>query len=598
MVSPTRRMWLAMSAQRRELSLAGIIGMLASVCAVALLGTSAWLISTAAEMPPVLTLTVAAVMVRAFALGRAIFRYVERLVGHDAAFRGLSGLRESVYSRLEQLAPVGLVRFARGDLLNRLVADVDAALDLPLRVVLPWVQAALVSAATVAFCMWLSPSAGLLIGVLVVIALTIAPWVVGRLAMRAEQHMAPTRGVLSSAVVTSVSANADLLANDQTQAATSSTEQVDHSLTALTRRSALALGFGGGLSVALQGVAVVGALALAIPRVVDGSLSPVWLAVIALVPLALFEVTGTLPAAALALERVRGSADRLAAVEDQPDPVKTPEHPKAVPSGSSRLDVVGLSASWAPEQLTTIRDITFSVISGQRVWIVGPSGAGKSTLATVLLGFLDYQGSARINGVDLCETGDALHDHVGLLAQRSHVFDTTISQNISLGRVPPDDPRIAAAAEAAQLTTLISTAPDGLETLVGTFGTSVSGGEAQRIALARLLLDPPGLLVLDEPTEHLDAQTAAALAATIHTAAAGAAMIVITHRLREIPDDEHVLVMQRGTISARGTSAELAVGDSWFAERLREEREEADMAELIAGLPSGIAVPHERRDGP
>ena len=139
-----------MSSHRRELAGAGILGAIASLSAVALLGTSAWLISTAAEMPPVLTLTVAAVMVRFLALSRALFRYAERLVGHDAAFRGLTELRVVVYSSLERLAPTGLSAFGRGDLLARLVADVDAALDLPLRVILPWLQAVLVAAATVA----------------------------------------------------------------------------------------------------------------------------------------------------------------------------------------------------------------------------------------------------------------------------------------------------------------------------------------------------------------------------------------------------------------------------------------------------------------
>ena len=322
--SPTRRMWTAMGTERRELALAGIVGMLASLSAVALLGTSAWLISRAAEAPPVLTLTVAAVMVRAFALGRAVLRYVDRLIGHDAAFRGLTALRVAVYDRLEVLAPVGLARFARGDLLNRLVADVDAALDLPLRVVLPWVQAALVSAATVAFCVWLVPDAGIVIGIVAVIALTLSPIAVARLAAGVERAVAPTRAVLSERVVIALDASPDLLVYGRVPDAQRSIDDVDASLTSLARRSAFALGFGGGTTTFLQGIAVVGALTLSIPRVVDGPLEPVWLAVIALVPLALFEVTGVLPSAALALNRVRGSADRLAAVEDQPDPVTRP----------------------------------------------------------------------------------------------------------------------------------------------------------------------------------------------------------------------------------------------------------------------------------
>ena len=178
---PVRMLWRSMSSHRVELGGAGILGALASISAVALLGTSAWLIATAAEMPPVLTLTVAAVMVRFLALSRALFRYAERLVGHDAAFRGLTELRVVVYSSLERLAPTGLSAFGRGDLLARLVADVDAALDLPLRVVLPWAQAVLVAAGTVAFLGWLLPVSGVVIGVLSVIALALTPWLVARI---------------------------------------------------------------------------------------------------------------------------------------------------------------------------------------------------------------------------------------------------------------------------------------------------------------------------------------------------------------------------------------------------------------------------------
>ena len=595
-MSPTRRMWTAMGAERRELSLAGFVGMLASVSAVALLGTSAWLIATAASAPPVLTLTVAAVMVRAFALGRAVFRYLERLIGHDAAFRGLTGLRVTVYDRLEQLAPVGLARFSRGDLLTRLVADVDAALDLPLRVVLPWLQAVLTAAVTIAVCVWLVPSAGLLIGLLAVVAITAAPWLVGSLAARAERTVAPTRAMLAEAVVEAFGATGDILANGGVATASASVHRIDDSLTALARRSAVALGLGGGVTTVVQGAAVVGALVLAIPQVADGSIEPVWLAVIALVPLALFEVTGTLPAAALALNRVRGSARRLAAVEDQPDPVRQPAHPRTIPNGPTAVEVRELAASWSRDgEDVAVHDISFTVAPGERLWIVGPSGAGKSTIAAVLLGFLDYRGSARCNGVEIRDAeGDEVRRTVSLLAQRSHVFDTTIGQNIALGRVPADDLRVMDSARSAQLDLSPQTFPDGLDTTVGSFGATVSGGEAQRIALARLLLDPRPVLVLDEPTEHLDAATAAALGETLRQATVGSTTIVITHRVSEIPSTEQVLVVRDGTVESYARMDEAARRSPWLAERLADEQADADMAALIRDLEPGVARPTGR----
>ncbi len=590
MVSPVRRMWRGMAEQRGELVLAGLAGLLASTAVVALLGTSAWLISRAAEAPPVLTLTVAAVMVRAFALGRAVFRYLERILGHDAAFRGLTSLRVTVFDRMERLAPVGLARFARGDMLTRLVGDVDAALDLPLRIVLPWVQAAIVAAGAVAFCLWLVPGAGALIAVVALLGLTLVPWAVGALAARAERRIAPAKAELSAAVVASLESTADLVAYDRVAAATAHVSGLDRTLTALSRRSAAALGVGGGVTVALQGIAVVGALVLAIPSVTSGRLAPVWLAVIALLPLALFEVIGTLPASALALQRLRGSAERVAALELAPDPVPEPLHPRAVPSGFAGLELRGVSAGWLGER-TVLHDVHLRVEPGEHVAIVGPSGAGKSTLVAVLCGFLAYQGSYALNGVEAAEAdGDALREVIGVLAQQAHVFDTTIVENIRLGRREVTDERAWQALEQAQFADAVRAMPRGLDTAVGAFGTAISGGEGQRLALARFLVDPRPVLILDEPTEHLDPRTAASLAATLEQASAGLTRIEVTHRLRTLPDDIRVVVLVDGRIAADGRVGELARQPGWFADRLADEQREHDLLALIDRLPVGRGV--------
>ena len=188
---PLRRIAAAMSTQRKRLSGAALLGFVASASAVALLATSGWLISFAAEMPPVLALGVAAVLVRAFALSRSVFRYAERLLGHDSAFRALTTLRVAIYQRLELLAPVGLARFSRGDLLARLVADIDTAMDLPLRVILPWAQAVLVSLATVAFVLWLDIGAGIAIAMALAIGVLVVPALIAAIARRAQARLGP-----------------------------------------------------------------------------------------------------------------------------------------------------------------------------------------------------------------------------------------------------------------------------------------------------------------------------------------------------------------------------------------------------------------------
>ena len=591
MVSPVRSLWQAMSAQRRLLGLAALLGAIASLSAVALLGTSGWLISTAAEMPPVLTLTVAAVMVRFLALSRAIFRYGERLVGHDAAFRGLTGLRVTVYTNLERLAPTGLAAFGRGDLLTRLVADVDAALDLPLRVVLPWVQAVLVAGVTVVFLGWLLPVTGIAIGVLAVFALAATPWIVARTARGAEQRMAPAKAEMSSAVVRALDATPEITAFGATAAATARVHRLDDGLTALSARESFALGLGGGIGILVQGAAVTAALVLAIPAVIDGRIAPVWLAVVALLPLALFDVLAGLPASALAYQRLRGSAVRIREVETAPSPVVEPAEPVALPDEFTGLELVDLSARWIAEA-AAIDGINLRVLPGSRVAIVGPSGSGKSTLASVLMGFLPYSGSLRLSGVQVRDAdGDALRQQVGMLSQQAHIFDTSIADNVRLGDPDATDDAVAAALGQAQLREWVTSLPHGAETTVGSFGVAVSGGERQRIALARLLLARRPVVILDEPTEHLDGPTADALAATMSAALQDATVLLITHRLIGLEGVDRIVELQGGRIVAQGSHDDLLALGGWYAQQWRLESERADMSVLVPSLPIGRGVP-------
>jgi ATP-binding cassette, subfamily C, bacterial CydCD len=590
--SPVRTMWQGMSGQKWELAGAGVIGALASLSAVALLGVSAWLIATAAEMPPVLTLSVAAVMVRFLALSRAIFRYVERLVGHDSAFRGLAQLRVVVYRSLERLAPTGLAAFGRGDLLARLVADVDAALDLPLRVILPWAQAALVSIGTVVFMVWLLPAAGLLVGLLSAAALVLVPWLVSRTSKAAQERMAPAQAELSSAVVRALDATPEINAFGAVDAVDARVALLDGNLTRLNARESFTLGLGSGVGVVVQGAAVTAALLVAVPAVFDGRIEPVWLAVIALLPLALFDVLGTLPSAALAYQRLAGSAARISAVESTPSPVTAWPDPVPVPSAFAGLRLRDVSASWRPDQPHTVSGIDLDVEPGGRVAVVGPSGAGKSTLAAVLMGFLPYSGSVRLSGVEVREAdGDDVRRHVGMLTQLAHIFDTTIADNVRIGDPQATDEQVRQALDTAQLGAWIDRLPSGVDTTVGSFGVAISGGERQRVALARLLLSDHPFVILDEPTEHLDGPTADALSRTLAEALSGSTLLVITHRLIGLEDYDRIVQLAGGRVAAQGTHAELMAMDGWYAQQFRLESERQDMAQLLPSLPIGRGVP-------
>jgi thiol reductant ABC exporter CydC subunit len=589
-MSPVRALWKAMPAQRSELALAAVVGFLASASAIALLGTSAWLISRAAEMPPVLTLSVAAVMVRAFALGRAVFRYLERILGHDAAFRGLSQLRVSLYESLEAITPNGLARFTRGDLISRLGADVDTAVDLPLRIVLPWAQAVLVSLGTVAFLVWLLPAAGVVIGVVVLLALTVMPWLVGRTAAKAEERLAPGKAALANAALASLNASPDLLVLGADHRALAAIRARDESVTALGRRESVALGLSGGSGTLFQAFAVIAALLIAIPAVSDGRLPAVMLAVAALLPLALFDVLQTLPGSALAFHRLRGAASRLAEIHEA-SAVESAQV-TGLPGEFTGLVVDEVRARWSGADVDALAGVSLHIAPGERIAIVGPSGSGKSTLATVLMGFLDYDGSVVTCGHEIrALNGDDLRERIGMMEQSSHVFDTTIAANLRLGRLDSSDAEVWAALEEAQLAEWVRTLPLGLDTEVGSFGTRLSGGQQQRLALARLLLAQREIVILDEPTEHLDAQTAEQLDLTLLAATARRTAILITHRLTGLESADRIYVLDRGRVIEHGSHEELMRGDGWYSVNRQRQDDQRSMAELITSLPAGIGVP-------
>ncbi len=254
---------------------------------------------------------------------------------------GSPGCAWSCTPRSSGWRPTGLAAFGRGDLLTRLVADVDSALDLPLRVILPWAQAILVAAATVGFLAWLLPVAGVMVGVLSVVAVAVTPWLIARLARSAEERMAPAKAELSSAVVRALDATSEITAFGAGPAAAARIHDLDDDLTRLSARESFALGFGGGIGVLVQGAAVAAALVIAVPAVTSGQIEPVMLAVVALLPLALFDVLSGLPSSALAYQRLRGSAVRIQEVETAPTPVPAPAVPVPVPDGFTGLNVRG-----------------------------------------------------------------------------------------------------------------------------------------------------------------------------------------------------------------------------------------------------------------
>ncbi|QHC64850.1 thiol reductant ABC exporter subunit CydC [Rathayibacter festucae] len=508
-------------------------GLLSSASVVALLACSAWLIVRAAEQPPILFLSMAVVGVRAFALSRALFRYLERLSGHDAAFRVLAELRAGVYDRLVPVAPDGLGRVRRGDLVSRVVADVDAQQDVPLRIVQPLVVSAVVSAAAVVGVWLLLPAMGAVLLGLLVLAFVGGALGSGLVSARADRELAPLRGELAERLNLLVTRLDVLIAFDAADAAIADVAQAEAALTRAARRRAASTGLAAAVLALCSGGAVWAGLALGIPAIAE--LGGPALGVLALVPLAVFEVAAAAPLAVQSARSALSSAQRLADLDAQAASPALATDADIDPSAAVPLgrDIVlrDLSVSWPGAETPALRDVSLELRAGERILVTGGSGSGKTTLAHALVRFLDHTGSYRIGGVEARTLPQAeLRRLVGLVEQQPYLFDDTIRQNLLFARPEADDAVLTAVLERVGLASWTA-ARGGLDARVGERGSLVSGGQAQRLALARALLADFDVLVLDEPTASVDAPVADALLADLLHAASGRMVVLIAHRV-------------------------------------------------------------------
>ncbi|WP_405711205.1 thiol reductant ABC exporter subunit CydD [Streptomyces xanthophaeus] len=571
---PLRRVRAVAKAWQGRFRLGLLLGALAVGCSVGLMAVSGWLISRASEQPPVLYLMVAVTATRAFGMGRAVFRYAERLVSHDAVLRMLADLRVAVYRRLERIAPAGLREHRRGDLLARLVADADALQDYWLRWLLPLGTAVLVGTGSVAFTTWLLPEAGAVLAAGLLAAGVGVPLVSGACARRAERRLAPARGELATRVADLLSGTAELTVAGALQDRKNRARQSDGVLTGIAARGAAATGLGSGLSALVCGLTVVASAAVAAGAVHEGRLSGVAMAVAVLTPLAAFESVAGLPLAVQYRQRVRRSAERVYEVIDAPVPVAEPEAPQPLPAEAFPLRLTGLSARHPGQERDALHGLDLTLEAGRRLAVVGPSGSGKTTLAQVLLRFLDpSEGAYTLGGTDArLLDGDDVRTVVGLCAQDAHLFDSSVRENLRLARTGASEEQLRDALAAARLLEWADGLPDGLDTLVGEHGERISGGQRQRLALARALLADFPVLVLDEPAEHLDLATADALTADLLAATEGRTTVLITHRLAGLEAVDEVLVLDHGTVVQRGAYEELVATEGPLRRLLDRER--------------------------
>ena len=532
-----------------------VLGILAATAALAasvgLAATAAWLIARASQQPPVLTLAVAVAAVQLFGTSRPVFRYLGRLLTHDAAFRVVADLRSKVYARLIDLAPARLGRRHRGEVLTGLVSDVDAIQDLELRIVEPAAVAALVSAISVSLSAVVFPSAGAVLAAGLVVAGIVAPVTAAAALRHASAALAPTRAALSAAVVDLLQGAPDLMAAGAMKRQLELVDQRDAELTRLARRAAWATGVGAGLAVLAAGATVWGTAVVATPAVHQGHLSGVLLAVLVLVPLSAFEALAPLPQAAVLIDGVRSAAARLFGLLDEQPAVSDPVVPAPFPQAPYSISLRGAAARWEPDGPLILSGLNLTLTPGDHVAVTGASGSGKSTLAALVLRFLDPadRDTAFLNGVDICDlAADDIRRVIGYVAGDAHIFASNLRENLRLARPDATDADLVTVLRQVRLGAWYDRLPSGLETLLGERGALISGGERRRIALARALLADQLVLVLDEPTEGLDVPTATAIMDELLDIMVGRTVLLLTHRCEGLARMDRVYQLVDGRL--------------------------------------------------
>ena len=542
-----------------RVALSVLLGALTIGSSVALMGTSAWLISEAALHPSIAVLEVAIVGVRFFGITRGVFRYLERLVSHDVTFRLLSRLRVWFYEKLEPLAPARLMEYRAGDLLARIVGDVETLENFYVRVVSPPLTAILVALGVSIFLASFDPRLVLVFLVFFLSLGLFLPILSQIFSRHSGTQIINLRADLHVRVVDGIQGMADLLAYGRAENRLDEIAVNGKSYGNAQRRMAQVTGFYSGLSALLTNLGLWSILVFAIPQVTAGKLDGAMLASLGLLTLASFEAVTPLPLAAQMWNATREAARRLFDVVDARPAVEDHVQRAINDNTTSNIELSDLSFTYPSQPESVLQHISFELKSGRSIAIVGPSGAGKSTLANLLLRFWEYSsGEIRLDGESLNGyTQDEVRARIGFVSQNTYFFNTSIFENLRFARRHVTRDEVESAARLAQIHDFILSLPKGYDTLIGEQGTRLSGGERQRLAIARAILKDAPILILDEPTANLDPLTEKRVLETLFGLMKNKTSLLITHRLVGLENVDEILVMNHGQIVERGAQAQL-----------------------------------------
>lgn len=572
-----------------RIGLAVLLGVLMVASNIGLLGMAAYLIAASALKPLLVLLTLPIYVVQLAGIARAATRYAERLTGHNLTFRLLARLRTQVYHRLARLAPGQLGAYRSGDLLARLVADVDEIQHVYLRMVGPFLVAGLIALLTSGLFALFSPLLAWTALAFLVVAGVGLPLLAGRLSRGLGERQLTARGELNAQLVDGIQGVQDVLAFGQEREFQGRIARLDDMLARVQRHMATIGALEAGLEDLVTSLAVWAILLLAIPLISAHHIGGIYLAFLALVMLASFEAVQPLGSGLQFLGHALAAGRRLFAVLDSTSQVTDPAEPLLLPStpstASAQLDIGKadtkrdaehkprytltfdhVSFAYRSEDGPALADVSFTVPAGSRIAIVGPSGAGKSTLARLAVRFADPSGGTIcLNGTDIRSyTLRDVRATIGVVTQETYIFNDTLRRNLLLASPDATDTEMEQVLEQAQLGDFLRQLPRGLDTWVGEQGQRLAGGERQRLAIARTLLRNTPLLILDEPTANLDPITEQELLGALETAVRGHTTLHITHRLCEMERMDAILVLDHGQIIERGTHTHLLALDGLY----------------------------------
>lgn len=554
----------------KEVVLSILFSTLTIGSSVSLLMTSAYLISKAALQPSIGEISVAIVGVRFFGISRGVFRYIERLVSHSASFKVLADIRVWLYKAIEPIAPAGISKFKSGDLLNRLIADVDTLENFYVRVFLPPVVALVIVFGVSAFMLIFSP----LVSLVLFLSLALVGVGLSTLALIAGKKSGGDsilyRSILREEIIDLVNGLPELVLFNRVRDAIQDIHQaakkyyqaqITLSLLAAIQSAATSL---------IVGLTVWVLLLITIPMVSSGKLDGIYLAVIVLGAMASYEAVQNLPPAMNLLGSNIRAADRVFELASPAE--STTRELKRLPASTGR-NIQFNKVTFQYNQTPVLRDVSFELAPGKKIAIVGPSGAGKSTITNLLLRFWEPDsGQILINGISQIEIDpEGIRSLYSVVSQNTFLFNTSILENLKVANSEAEMDVITKVCQSVELDEFIATLPKGYNTIIGERGYQFSGGERQRLAIARAILKDAPILLLDEPTANLDPATEERIRSTLKLNFADRSMIWITHRLSGLEDMDEIIVLANGEVIERGNHADLLKADGRFAKMVATE---------------------------